>query len=516
MPVPVLIGIADIKNRSEEVIEPLELMLSAIHAALLDTSLPVSEISDLQSSIDSISVVNTWTWRYSDLPTLISQRLGLEASVGGEKEKGREVYRELSHHGGDSPVRMVDEAARRIARGECRLGVVVGGEALGSLSQLKGKKPQGWTEEDKSARGVSVSDLEGVGDSKRHKIGLPIHIYPLYENAFRAHRNQSLYDNHAESAELYARFAKVAEKNPVAWNFGTPAKTKEEIGAVGKANRMICYPYPLLMNAFNNVNLAAACVLTSVEFARELGIDESRWIYPLGGAGTSDSERFWERPNFYESPSISRSLDAGLEAAGLRKDDVDMFDFYSCFPIVPKLACQHLGIPITKYEKPITLLGGLTSFGGAGNNYSMHALTAMVRELRKGKIRNGLVLANGGVATYQHVICLSNRPRSSPYPTENPLPGLLEDGSVPEIDEIAEGEAVIETYTVEFGRDGKPKRGFVVGRLKENGHRFVANEADEVSLKQLASDLREPIGRSGWVSNRDGRNVFRFDLEGKL
>lgn len=44
----------------------------------------------------------------------------------------------------------------------------------------------------------------------------------------------------------------------------------------------------------------------------------------------------------------------------------------SCFPIVPKLACQHLGLPITKSPKPITLLGGLTSFGGAGNNYSMH------------------------------------------------------------------------------------------------------------------------------------------------
>ncbi len=46
---------------------------------------------------------------------------------------------------------------------------------------------------------------------------------------------------------------------------------------------------------------------------------------------------------------------------------------YSCFPIVPKLACQHLGLPILDSPKPITLLGGLTSFGGAGNNYSLHA-----------------------------------------------------------------------------------------------------------------------------------------------
>jgi hypothetical protein len=68
----------------------------------------------------------------------------------------------------------------------------------------------------------------------------------------------------------------------------------------------------------------------------------------------------------------------------------------------------------------------------------------MVRELRSGKGRNGLVLANGGVATYQHVVCLSTQPRNSPYPVENPLPTILDDESVPPIDEKAVGEAVIE------------------------------------------------------------------------
>lgn len=45
---------------------------------------------------------------------------------------------------------------------------------------------------------------------------------------------------------------------------------------------------------------------------------------------------------------------------------------HRCFPIVPKLASLHLGIPIYGGKKPTTLLGGLTSFGGAGNNYSLH------------------------------------------------------------------------------------------------------------------------------------------------
>jgi hypothetical protein len=47
-------------------------------------------------------------------------------------------------------------------------------------------------------------------------------------------------------------------------------------------------------------------------------------------------------------------------------------DIPRCFPVVPKLACHHFDLPITNQLKTITLLGGLTSFGGAGNNYSMH------------------------------------------------------------------------------------------------------------------------------------------------
>lgn len=71
----------------------------------------------------------------------------------------------------------------------------------------------------------------------------------------------------------------------------------------------------------------------------------------------------------------------------------------------------------------------------------------MVRELRSGKGRTGLILANGGVATYQHVVCLSTQPRTAPYPKENPLPPILNDEPVPTIDEKAEGEATIEVST---------------------------------------------------------------------
>jgi hypothetical protein len=70
----------------------------------------------------------------------------------------------------------------------------------------------------------------------------------------------------------------------------------------------------------------------------------------------------------------------------------------------------------------------------------------MTRQLRAGKGKNGLVLANGGVMTYQHVICLSSSPRrdGSPYPEKSPLPDVVTDVPVPAVDVEAEGQAVIE------------------------------------------------------------------------
>lgn len=199
------------------------------------------------------------------------------------------------------------------------------------------------------------------------------------------------------------------------------------------------------MNAFNTVNLAAACILTSTTHARALEIPESRWVYPLSGAGTADAAAFWNRPNYYTSPSISRSLDTALSLAQLTSSEVDLFDIYSCFPIVPKLAAHHLGLPMTGGKKRLTLLGGLTSFGGAGNNYSMHALTAMTRAIRERKGRTGLVLCNGGVLSYQYVVVLGKEPRRDEiYPQENSLPKETTDVEVPDIEERPEGEAVIE------------------------------------------------------------------------
>lgn len=127
--IPVVVGVGDIKNRSlkvEDAVEPMELMLQAISKSISDTGLSLEAGKALQSKIDSIGVVNTWTWNYSDLPSLISEKLAV-----------RPKYKVLSHHGGDSPAKLFDEAARKVSFGESKVAIVTGGEALASCAFVR-------------------------------------------------------------------------------------------------------------------------------------------------------------------------------------------------------------------------------------------------------------------------------------------------------------------------------------------------------------------------------------------
>lgn len=123
---PVIIGVADVKNKTDQHKEPAILMLEAIQNALDDTGAAESQ---LKPQIDSIDIVRTWTWPYADLPGLLSERLNLSTRPNWTR------YTET--HGGNQPAKLLDEAAGRIARGETTVAVVTGGEALASCEFLK-------------------------------------------------------------------------------------------------------------------------------------------------------------------------------------------------------------------------------------------------------------------------------------------------------------------------------------------------------------------------------------------
>lgn len=122
--VPVIVGVGEVKNKSlqvEDAVEPMQLMLQAITHALQDTELTRCKRKELRSRIDGIDVVASWTWSYDDLPALLSQELGILPK-----------HKHYSKHGGHQPMKLIDEAARRISQGLCSVAVVTGGEALAS------------------------------------------------------------------------------------------------------------------------------------------------------------------------------------------------------------------------------------------------------------------------------------------------------------------------------------------------------------------------------------------------
>lgn len=124
--VPVIIGVADVVNRStkvEDAREPADLIHEAISNAIKDAG--SSQTEALQKAIDSIDVVATWTWPYPDLPGLLSKKLGVDAK-----------HRHLSPHGGNQPGLLFDDASKRISTGQTKVAVVTGGEALASRALL--------------------------------------------------------------------------------------------------------------------------------------------------------------------------------------------------------------------------------------------------------------------------------------------------------------------------------------------------------------------------------------------
>lgn len=73
----------------------------------------------------------------------------------------------------------------------------------------------------------------------------------------------------------------------------------------------------------------------------------------------------------------------------------------------------------------------------------------MVRRLREGDGQTGLILANGGLLSYQHAICISTQPRKNQnlYPDS----GALLSGpsnQIPPIDSEADGEAIVEVKLI--------------------------------------------------------------------
>ena len=178
-------------------------------------------------------------------------------------------------------------------------------------------------------------------------------------------------------------------------------------------------------------------------------------------------------------------------------------DLYSCFAIPVFNVIEHFGI---SHDDPrgLTLTGGLPFFGGAGNNYSAHAIAEATRKCRADR-GSYVIGANGGVM---------GKYASGIYSTEPADWSAIERFQEPETNEAgipysrrADAKFKVESYTINFSHDRIDT--VFVGR-DSKGERVCGNADMTHEPTRALFESGEPFGATLTVKQDErGRNIGR-------
>jgi acetyl-CoA C-acetyltransferase len=492
---PVIIGVGEASERigaaDYQALPPVALAALAARAALADAGAP-----GLADEIDVIAAIRQFEISGPNARPPFGASNNFPRSVG--RRIGADPARAvLEIVGGQGPQHLVNEFCHAIAAGEARMALLVGSESISTVRHLATRgETRDWAEtvegslEDRGfgMDGLLTRDLAGAGART------PIQVYALFENARRARLKQGRDAYALAMGRLFEPFTCVAAGNPHAMS--PEARTAEELATVTAENRLTSDPFPRRMVARDQANQGAAVLLTSAGQARALGVPEDRWVYLLGGADVRE-RTVMERQDLSRSPAAALAAQRALDVAGVALAQVDVFDLYSCFPIAVFNICDALGLSPDD-PRGLTLTGGLPFFGGAGNNYSMHAIASAVRALRARPGSTGLVGANGGFLSKYSVGVYSTRPAGWRGFDSAPLQREIDGWAKPALVAGWSGGASVETYTVDYA--GPQPRGVVVARTPDDA-RLAAAVDDEALVGRLIAE--EPLGGRVTVAAQD-------------
>ena len=453
----------------------LDLMAEAARRASADAGGRLLERVEVVASVMSISL------RHPDPGGLLAERLGLKG-----------VRTIQSRIGGNLPQYLLNHLGAEIAAGRLDVALVAGVETVYSrrkapaeaVAEIDQPLPAG-----EPAPQFGDDRPGWTADEAAHQIAMPVHVYPLFESALRSRAGRGLEEHRRVVSELWARFAATAGSRPAAWS--SKAWSPEEIRTPGAGNRMAVYPYTKLMCANIYTDQAAAVLLCSPEAARAAGVADDRLVYLHGGADGADRQFLTERASLAASPGLRAVTADALAAAGVAVDDIARFDLYSCFPSAVQMAMQELGLagPAGGDDRPLTLTGGLSFFGGPGNNYVTHSVGAMVDACRADPGSRGLLTGVGYFLTKHSAGVYSTRPpergfvRVDPAETQariDATPGRTPAGAYA-------GPATVEATAVPFNRDGGPALG-LLSTLTPDGRRALANCTDPSAVESMTTE----------------------------
>ncbi|MFF5114416.1 acetyl-CoA acetyltransferase [Streptosporangium sp. NPDC000509] len=506
---PVLVGVGQsserIGERDYRRLSPVELAAAAVREALADTR---ANPADVAAAVDTVAGVRQFEisapgalaplGRSTNYPRSVANRVGANP--------GRAI---LEVAGGQAPQRLVNELAATIATGSSRVALIVGSEAISTVLHLAGAEDRpdfGETVEgDLEDRGYGLKGLVSRFLATHGLAGAPSQ-YALFDNARRARLGQTRREYAAGMGALFAPFTRVAAANPHA---AAPVERDAgELVTPTEDNRLIAEPYTRYLVAREKVNQGAAVLLMSVADARRLGVPAQRWVFLHGHADLRERDLL-DRADLGAGPASVTAARHALDLAGIGVDDLHAIDLYSCFPIAVSNICDGLGLAADD-PRGLTVTGGLPFFGGAGNNYSTHAIAEIVQRLRARPGSYGMVGANGGMLSKYSVCVYSTTPTGWRQDRSAELQAEID--AWPAVPQAvrADGRGTIETYTVRHRRDGT-RVGIVIGRLEADGRRFLAKTADgdEKTLALLGDG--EPVGRRVHVRSFDAGNRVSTD-----
>jgi acetyl-CoA C-acetyltransferase len=504
---PIIIGVGqfvEAPNQSNyRSLSPVELAAAAVREAIKDTGAN----RDVVGSVDTFAAIRQFEISTPDAQAPFGHSNNLPRSIANRiGANPRRAILEVA--GGQGNQQLVGELGEEIARGRSDLAIIAGSEAISTVLHLKALgEVRDWSEAvggDLEDRGFGV---DGLLDEQlaRHGVDTAIAVYALFDNARRARLHRSLEEYRFDIGRLFAPFSRVAAANPHA--AARVEHTAEALATVTDRNRIVAEPYARMTVARDQVNQAAALVVCSVAKARALGVPSDRWVHIHGIVGAHEPMPL-QRPDLSRSPaSIAASVRA-LQLAGKSIEDVNFFDLYSCFAIPVFNIIDGFGLAVDD-PRGYTLTGGLPFFGGAGNNYSMHAIAEAVARLRARPGTWAFVGANGGFMSKYSAGVYSTLPASWDAP-ESRNQSIDDHPDTIAVVDAAAGPAIIESYTIVLRAKGD--LGAVVARSSGNGARCVALVAPEdgKTLAQLNRGM--PFGRAIQITpGINGRNVFDFE-----
>ena len=497
---PIIIGVGQAVWRDRDVTRsPVDALQAVAAKALSDTG-----SAKVIAAVDSIVHI---PFLMNQVPGL-AEAMPINPGAALADRLGIVAQQFTTDVGGNSPQQLLNEFAARLTRGDSELVLLCGVELLATfLGAVRAGQgfPDWATGLEDTATHIGKTPVMTSPSEQAHGLYEPINAYPLFESAQAHARGLSTSQHQALLGELLAGMSQVAERNPYAWKNHrlSPAQVLSTDGG----NRMISYPYTKIMNAIIAVDQAAAVVLTTVGKARELGIAPAQWIYLSGSANTHDSWFLSQRASLHESPALKTACSAALAQSGLGLDSLTHFDLYSCFPSAVQAGCDALGLALDD-PRGVTVTGGLSLFGGPGNNYSLHAIASMVECLRDTQKGAGLVWANGGYLTKHSVGVYTRQAPVQPWTPGDDAALQTQVDSLPQMDLAQEGtgQFVLEAHTVCYSAD-QPERAIALGQLAD-GRRCAAVSTDPQTMQRLLEC--DCVGQVALVVHEDGLNQFRF------